>query len=107
MTFEQEVFILANETAKKIMVALNLESKKNHEEIIENSILKFQIQVEKFRKQLDPAYIKARQIAANFIEFPSDEEDRGFITNATPLQAIVALEVRLKKVLLEQNAKCK
>ena len=51
------------------------------------------------QEELDQLYIKARQVASDFIGYPCDEEDAKLIREATPMQAIKALEIRLQELL--------
>jgi hypothetical protein len=49
-------------------------------------------------KQLDELYLKARQVATNFIGLPMDDEDTEIIERSTPMQAILALEQECDRI---------
>ncbi len=55
------------------------------------------------QEELDLLYKKAQQIAFDFIGPPTDQEDENAINNATPMQAILALELKLRELLTEQH----
>ncbi len=55
------------------------------------------------QEELDLLYKKAQQIAFDFIGPPIDQEDENAINNATPMQAILALELKLRELLTEQH----
>jgi hypothetical protein len=50
-------------------------------------------------KERELLYAKARQVVADFIGYPFDEIDELCIREATPMQAIEALEAKLKELL--------
>ena len=57
-------------------------------------------------EELEALRVKARQVAVDFMGYPADEETALAIDNATPMQAIEALEkecTRLRSCLDELN----
>lgn len=126
LTFEQELFCLAQYKANKLLGSMVHHTPwpteaKTQERVnnLRDTYLEFYKEAEKLRQiesmlpieirlrlnELELLYKEARRIASDFIGHPFDEEDSRMIENATPLQAIKALEMRLKEALGEIN-KC-
>lgn len=115
LTLEQEIFLLAQAKADKIVAKYatngsgrsypDTPREQSKANTIRDNFIDFLKDVEKLTQMLDPVYAKARRVACDFIEYPIDEADVQAIKNATPLQAIEALEDRIKQLMRIPDAK--